>query len=429
MDVARRQFDRRLDRLVGVFELVVFLEIGLEPAHDFDGVLNRRLVDVDFLEAAHQRAILLEILTVLFIRCRADAADGAAGERGLEQIGRIHGAAGGGAGADHGMDLVDEHDRAGIGLDLLDHLLEPFLEVAAVARAGEQRAHVEREHGRAFQHVRHLAMHDAAREPFGDRGLADAGVADEQRIILLPAAEHLDGAVDLGVAADQRIDLAVFRLLVEVDAIGVERVALFLGLVAAFGVGLLLDAAHRARLGKARPLGDAVADIIDRVVARHVLLLQEIGGVALALGEDRHQHVGAGHFLAAARLHVDHRALDHALEAGGRFTVLGAVGDQVFQFRLEIGDQAAAQLVEVDIAGAHHRRGVLIVDQRQQQMFQRRIFVMPLIGDGERPVERLFEAARESRHLQFHSHLYRTPPPQPYFYQTHFFSITHCRGC
>ena len=209
MDVARRQFDRRLDRLVGVFELVVFLEIGLQPFQDLDRILNRRLVDVDLLEPAHQRAVLLEILTVLFIGCRADAADRAGGERRLEQIRRVHRAAGGRAGADHGVDLVDEHDRAGIGLDLLDHLLEPFLEIAAIARAGEQRAHIEREHGGAFEHVGHFAVDDAARQTLGDRGLADAGIADEQRIVLLAAAEHLDRAVDLGVAADQRIDLAV----------------------------------------------------------------------------------------------------------------------------------------------------------------------------------------------------------------------------
>ena len=93
--------------------------------------------------------------------------------------------------------------------------------------------------------------------------------------------------------------LPSLRLLVEVDAIGFERVALLLRLVARLGVGLLLGAAHRPRLGQAGPLGDAMADVVDRVVAGHVLLLQEIGGVALALGENRHQHVGAGHFLAA----------------------------------------------------------------------------------------------------------------------------------
>ncbi len=256
------------------------------------------------------------------------------------------------------MDLVDEHDRARIGLDLLDHLLEPLFEIAAITRAGKQRAHVEREHGRVLEHFRHFAMDNPPRQTFRDCGLADAGLADEQRIVLLAAAENLDGAVDLGVAPDQRIDLAVLGLLVEIDAIGLERVALLLGLVAAFGVGLFLDAAHRARFRQTGPLGDAVADVIDRVVTGHVLLLQEIGGVALALGEDRHQHVGAGDLLAAAGLHVDDRALDHALEAGRGLAVLGAVGDEVFQLGFEIGDQAAPQLVEVDIAGAHHRRGV-----------------------------------------------------------------------
>ena len=198
------------------------------------------------------------------------------------------------------MDLVDEHDRARIGLDLLDDLLEALLEIAAIARAGEQRAHIEREHRRILENVRHLAVDDAAGQAFGDRGLADAGVADEQRIVLLAAAQHLDAAVDLAPPADQRIDLAFLRFLVEVNAVSFERIAFFLWLVAiaALRVALLVAASHRARLRHAGPLGNAVADVVDRVVTGHVLLLQEVGGVALALGEDRDQHVGAGHLLA-----------------------------------------------------------------------------------------------------------------------------------
>src|SRR6185437_6462647 len=134
---------------------------------------------------------------------------------------------------------------------------------------------------------------DALGEPLGDRGLADAGFADEQRVVLLPAAQYLDRAVDLGIAPDHRIDLAVAGLLVEVDAIGLERLALLLGILVALGLGFLVDAAHRAGFGHAGTLGDAMADVVDRVVTGHVLLLQEIGGVALALGEDRDQHVGA----------------------------------------------------------------------------------------------------------------------------------------
>jgi hypothetical protein len=41
---------------------VVLLVIRLEALEDLDRVFDRRLVDVDLLEAAHQRAVLLEVL-------------------------------------------------------------------------------------------------------------------------------------------------------------------------------------------------------------------------------------------------------------------------------------------------------------------------------------------------------------------------------
>ena len=145
IDVARRQLHRRLDGVVGVAQLVELLEIGLQALQDLDGVRHRRLVDVDLLEAAHQGAVLLEILAVFLVGGRADAAQRARGERRLQQVRGIHRAARGRAGADHRVDLVDEQDRLGMGLDLLHHLLQALLEIAAIAGAGEQRAHVERE--------------------------------------------------------------------------------------------------------------------------------------------------------------------------------------------------------------------------------------------------------------------------------------------
>src|SRR5262249_56277524 len=107
---------------------------------------------------------------------------------------------------------------------------------------------------------------------------------------------------DRGFASDQRTDLALARLLVEVDAISIERVAFLLRLVAGFAVGLLLGAAHRPRLGHAWPLGDAMTDVVDGIVAGHVLLLQEVGSVALALRENRDQHICSGHLFPTGRL-------------------------------------------------------------------------------------------------------------------------------
>ena len=74
------------------------------------------------------------------------------------------------------------------------------------------------------------------------------------------------------------------------------------------------------------------------------------------------------------------------------------VGNEIFQFGLKIGDQAAAQLVEIDIARAHHRGGVLIVDQRQQQVLEGGIFVMALIGERQGAMQRLLEAAGKTWH-------------------------------
>src|SRR5712691_7182663 len=306
-DVALRQLDRGLDRVCGIADLVVALVVGLEAAQDLDRILDRRLVDVDLLEAADERPVLLEIVAVFLVGRRADAADDAAGQRRLQEVGGVHRPARCRAGADHGMDLVDEEDRAGLRFELGQHRLQPLLDIAATAGAGQERPHVERIDRRVEQDLGYFALHDAAGKPFGDRGLPDPGVADIERVVLGAPAEDLDRPLDLGLAPDQRVDLAAFRLFVEVDAIGVERIVA--ALLALFAALLLFGSLDAARLRAAGRLGDAVRDVVDRVEPRHVLLLQEIAGVALALGEHRDQHIGAGHLLAARRLDMDRGAL------------------------------------------------------------------------------------------------------------------------
>src|SRR4029079_5044638 len=96
-------------------------------------------------------------------------------------------------------------------------------EVAAVTRAGEQRAHVERVDRRRLEDVGNVALDDLAREAFSDRGFADSGLADVERVVLRAAAEDLHGPFALGHTADERVDLAGARLLVEVDGELLER--------------------------------------------------------------------------------------------------------------------------------------------------------------------------------------------------------------
>jgi hypothetical protein len=112
---------------------------------------------------------------------------------------------------------------------------------------------------------------------------------------------------------------------------------------------------------------------------------------------------------------VDHRALDDALEAGRGFGIFSAVGDEIVEFGFEIGDQAAAQFFEIDIASPHHRRSILIFDQRKQQMFQRRVFMVALIGKSERAMQGLFKTPRERGHFSFSSLVLAASPQDSLF--------------
>ena len=210
-DVAVGEGGGRDDRGVGDPHSVVDLVALLEAAQDRDRVAGVGLADEDGLEAALEGGVLLDVLAVLVEGGRADGAELAAREHRLQKVGGVDGALGG-TGADDGVELVHEEDDLALGgLDLLENGLEPLLELAAVLGAGEQRADVERDHAAVTQRLGDVTRDDPLGEALDDRRLADAGVADQHRVVLGAAGEHLDDAADLLVAADHRVELAGSR--------------------------------------------------------------------------------------------------------------------------------------------------------------------------------------------------------------------------
>ena len=115
----------------------------------------------------------------------------------------------GAAGADDGVRLVDEEDdRLRRALHLGDDLLQAVLELALHARAGLEEAEVERPGSTSLQERRHVVLGDEEREALDERRLADAGVADDDRVVLPAAHEDVDDLTNLPLAAEDRIDLA-----------------------------------------------------------------------------------------------------------------------------------------------------------------------------------------------------------------------------
>ena len=176
------------------------------------------------------------MLAELVERGRADALQLAACQRRFDDVARVDRAFGG-ARADERVELVDEQDDlAARAADLIHDALHALFELAAILRAGHQAREIERDDAFVAQQLGHVAVDDALRQALGDRRLADAGLADERGIVLGAPREDLHDAFDLGVAADDRIELALAGELREIAAVRVERRRLAL----AFGRGLRL---------------------------------------------------------------------------------------------------------------------------------------------------------------------------------------------
>ncbi len=110
------------------------------------------------------------------------------------------------------MQFVDEGDDFALGVgDLLQYGLEPLLELAADTWRRRPSPQVERDETTVLQALRNVAVDDSPGQTFDDRGLADAGFADQYRVVLGAPGENLDGATDLLVAADHRVELALAR--------------------------------------------------------------------------------------------------------------------------------------------------------------------------------------------------------------------------
>ncbi len=132
-------------------------------------------------------------------------------------------------------------------------------------------------------------------------------------------------------------------------------------------------------------LGHAVGYVIDDVEARNILQVEEVNRLRLLLTENGNQHVAAGHFLLAARLHMENRALQHPLKTQ-RGLYVGIVVER--QQRCLLFDKLGElppQLCNIRIARLENFVNLGDIQQRQQQVFDRHELVT-LIA---RPLERL----------------------------------------
>jgi hypothetical protein len=254
-------------------------------------------------------------------------------EHRLEHVRRVDRALGR-TRADDRVQLVDEQDQLALRVaDLLQHRLQPLLELAAVLRAGKQRADVERPHALPFQRLGDVARNDPLREPLHDRRLARARLADQHRVVLRAPREHLDHAPDLLVAADHRVELPRLRRGREIAAELLQRLIVRL----------------RVLRGDALPAADLL-NPGEQLVARHEVECQ--------------QQVLGGDIVVLHPLRLVKRLVEHAVERGRGARLLR----RPFQPRLGpqhlLGLRLQRRRVRDELPGE------LLLEQRHRQMLR-----------------------------------------------------------
>src|SRR4051812_775423 len=370
-DVPVRELGGRLQRLVGDVHLVVLLVAVAQALEDLHGLVGRRLVDADLLEAALESRVALQVLAVLVERRRADRLELAAGERRLEDRGGVDRALGG-TGPDEVVELVDEQDDVAALGDLLHHLLEALLELAAVLRAGDEGREIQRVDLLALEQLGHVGVRDALGEALDDGGLADARLADEHRVVLRAPREDLHDPLDLGLPAHDGVELAVGGQLGQVAAELVEQLR---GLLRVAGL------ARAGRGARALPLAPATAgsrehadDLVADLLGVGVEVEQDARGDALVLADEAEQDVLGADVVVAKAQRLAQGELEHLLGTRSERDLAG--GDLLA--RADDAHDLGAHALDGDVERLEDPSGkaLLLAEQAEEDVLRADVVVL-----------------------------------------------------
>ena len=386
-DVAVGELGGGLERLVGDLHAVVLLVALPQALEDLHRLLGGGLLDLDLLEAALERGVALQVLAVLVERRGADRLQLAAGEGRLQDGGGVDRALGG-AGADQVVELVDEQDDVAALGDLLHHLLEALLELAAVLGARDQGGQVERVDLLVLEQLRDLAVGDPRGQALDDGGLADAGLAEQHRVVLGAAREDLHDPLDLDLAADHRVELALGGELGQVAAELVEQLR-----------GLLALATARAgTLAATAGAGEHPDDLVADLLGVGVEVEQDARGDALVLADQAEQDVLGADVVVAQREGLAERELEDLLGARREGDLAG--GDLLAG--ADYANDLRADALDRDVERLEHAGGkaLLLSEESEQDVLGADVVVLEsprlLLGEDDDLTGSLCESLEHS---------------------------------
>ena len=205
-------------------------------------------------------------------------------------------------------------------------------------------------------------------EALDDGGLADAGLADQHGVVLLAAREDLHHALDLGLAADDRVGLALGGLPREVAAELVEELRALRLLAGALASALLAAAGA----------GEHADDLVANLLGVGVEVEQDPRGDALVLADEPEQDVLGADVVVAERERLAQCELEHLLRARRERDLAGR---HLVALADDAGD-LGAHLLDRDVQRLQHPRGepLLLAEQAEQDVLGADVVVLERPG-------------------------------------------------
>jgi hypothetical protein len=212
------------------------------------------------------------------------------------------------------VQLVDEQDRVLGTADFVHDRLDAFLELAAVLRAGHHHGQVEYDDATFHEQLGNVAFNHALGEAFDDGRLADAGLAEEHRVVLRSAAEDLHRPLDFLLAADDGVELVLLGQFGQVATEAVERRRLGLAAARRFSRSRPKDRRSIVRrLAAFHAVAQQVEDLFANLFELETEVHQNLGGNAFLLAEQAEQNVLGAHVVVVQVTSLFHRVLDDLL--------------------------------------------------------------------------------------------------------------------
>ncbi len=142
------------------------------------------------------------------------------------------------------MQLVDEQNDVLGPAHLVHDRLDALLELPAVLGAGDHHRQIQHHDAPVVQDLRHGAGDHHLGQALDDGRLAHARLAQQHRVVLLTPAQNLDDALDLVLAADDRVELPFAGQFRQITPKAIQRRRFALAVLALFFLCLGFFAFH-----------------------------------------------------------------------------------------------------------------------------------------------------------------------------------------